>query len=136
MSEKKDRNWAIGIIVTHGGLAVELLHTAELIVGKLEDCYAISGSDLSDEVLENKVKDIMKRGGGRNVILFVDHFGGSCCTKCIHATKDIDGVKVISGVNLPLLLDFATKRGSMEFEEMVDHLIRRGRESVKVVDYR
>jgi mannose/fructose-specific phosphotransferase system component IIA len=67
--------------------------------------------------------------------VFVDYFGGSCCTNSMRAVHVMKGVKVISGVNLPMLLDFATKRDLLEFQEMVDHLLRRGRESVKLVDF-
>jgi len=125
---------AIGIIVAHGKLADTLLHTAELIVGRLEDFFAISGSDLCDEVLIEQIKDIVEKRDDRQVVLFVDYFGGSCCSNCIRATEGVPGVKVISGVNLPMLLDFITKRDSMEFEKMIDHLIGRGRESVRTID--
>lgn len=124
----------IGIIVTHGQLGEELLRTAELIVGNISNCYAISGSDLCDEDIILKIKKIIDKTGSANALLFVDYFGGSCCANCVRATQGIAGVKVISGVNLPLLLDFLTKRSSMNFLDMVDHLIRRGRESVKVID--
>jgi mannose/fructose-specific phosphotransferase system component IIA len=68
------------------------------------------------------------------VLVFVDYYGGSCCVNSVRAAQGIAGVKVISGVNLPLLLAFLTKRSTMSFQAMVDHLIRRGRESVKVID--
>ncbi|MCK4236828.1 MAG: PTS fructose transporter subunit IIA [Candidatus Krumholzibacteria bacterium] len=134
MNSERIGTEAIGIIVTHGRLAEELLRTVELIIGKLDYLYPISGSDLCNEDLIGDIKAIIRNAPGKNVVLFVDHFGGSCCANSVRAVKGMEGVKVISGVNLPLLLDFATKRGSMGFEEMVDHLIRRGRESVKVID--
>lgn len=134
MSGKKAEAQTIGIVVTHGKLAEELLHTAELIFGDIRDCYAISGSDHCDEDIITKIKTIIGDIGRQNVLLFVDYFGGSCCYNSVRAVQGVKGVKVISGVNLPLILDFLTKRGSMSFQEMVDHLIRRGRESVKIID--
>ena len=125
----------IGIIVTHGALADELHHTTELIVGKLENCYTISGSDFRDEEVVAWIRDVIERTKAKNAVVFVDYFGGSCCINSVRAVHGLKGVKVISGVNLPMLLDFATKRDSLEFQEMVDHLLRRGRESVKLVDF-
>lgn len=123
-----------GIIVTHGRLAEELLRTAELIIGHQEEFYAISGSDLCDENVIGKIREIIGKRGDAKALVFVDYFGGSCCINSVRAVEGEEGVKVMSGVNLPILLSFATKRGTMPFEEMVDHLIRRGRESVKVID--
>jgi PTS system mannose-specific IIA component len=135
MIKERPAKSTIGIIVTHGTLAGELYHTTELIVGKLKDCYAISGSNFCDEEVITRIKDIIEATRGQNAVVFVDYFGGSCCTNSVRAVQGLKGVKVISGVNLPMLLDFATKRDALEFREMVDHLLRRGRESVKLVDF-
>lgn len=125
----------IGIIVTHGRLAEELLRTAELIIGAVTDCYAISGSDLCDEDLVRCIRRIIIDSGRKHAVIFVDYFGGSCCINSARAVEGIQGVKVVSGVNLPLLLDFLTKQGTMGFEEMIRHLISRGSESIKVLDF-
>lgn len=134
MNKDHPDNKVIGIIVTHGRLAEELIRTAELIVGNIEDCYAISGSVLSDEGVVKRIREIIDKSGSSRLLLFVDHYGGSCCINCVRAVEDVNGVKVISGVNLPLLLDFASKRNIMEFDEMVKRIIDRGKESIKVVD--
>ena len=68
------------------------------------------------------------------MLVFVDYFGGSCCINSVRAVEGEAGVKVLSGVNLPVLLSFITKRGTMPYDDLVDHLIRRGRESVKLID--
>jgi len=123
-----------GVVVTHGKLAEELVRTAELIVGSQEDLFPISGSDLCDEHVVERIRGILGEREGSEILVFVDFFGGSCCINSVRAVEGVRGAKVISGVNLPMLLDFATKRETMGFDEMVDHLIRRGRESVKLVD--
>jgi PTS system mannose-specific IIA component len=135
MIKERPSKSTIGIIVTHGTLAGELHHTTELIVGKLEDCYPISGSDIRDDEIIARIRDIIGKTKAKNAVVFVDYFGGSCCINSVRAVQGLKGVKVISGVNLPMLLDFATKRDSLGFQEMVDHLLRRGRESVKLVDF-
>jgi len=135
MTKKKPSTDTIGIIVTHGELAEELCHTTELIVGKLEGCYAISGSDICDEEVIERIKKIIDREKSGRAIVFVDYFGGSCCINTVRAVRGLEGVKVISGVNLPILLDFITKRDSFELQEMVDHLIERGKESVRLIEF-
>ena len=135
MNSEKDNRGTIGIIVTHGRLAEELLRTAELIIGTVEDCFAISGSDLCDEELIRRIRGIILESGREHAVIFVDYFGGSCCINSARAIDGIGGVKVVSGVNLPLLLDFLTKQGTMGFEEMISHLVSRGSESIKVLDF-
>jgi len=135
MIEKKPVKSTIGIIVTHGELADELCHTTELIVGKLTGCYSISGSDFCDEEVIDRIKEILELERSSRAIVFVDYFGGSCCINTVRAVKGLKGVRVISGVNLPILLDFITKRDSFEFQAMVDHLIERGKESVRQIEF-
>ncbi len=135
MIEEKPTEQTIGIIVTHGDLAEELCHTTELIVGKLTGCYAISGSDFCDEEVIGRIKKILDTERSKKAIVFVDYFGGSCGINTVRAVRGLKGVKVISGVNLPILLDFITKRESFEFHEMVDHLINRGKESVRLIEF-
>ena len=134
MNDGKHSGRATGIVVTHGKLAEELVRTAELIVGAQKDLYAVSGSDLCDESVIGKIREILARREDAHVVVFVDYFGGSCCINSVRAIEGETGIKVVSGVNLPVLLAFATKRGTMPFDEMIDHLIRRGRESLKVID--
>jgi PTS system mannose-specific IIA component len=134
MNEEKHSGRTAGIVVTHGKLADELIRTAELIIGAQEELYAVSGADLCDEHVIDRIRGIIDRRGNANAIVFIDYFGGSCCINSVRAVEGEKGIKVISGVNLPVLLAFATKRDTMPFEEMVDHIIRRGRESVKVID--
>ena len=127
-------NEPTGIIVTHGGLAQELLDTAGQVVGEIPFCYAISNRDLSDEALVSKIKKIIERTDPSFTFLFADYFGSSCALNCVRAARGMDDAVVISGVNLPILLDFVTKRGTMEPKEIISNLIRRGRESVKIID--
>jgi mannose/fructose-specific phosphotransferase system component IIA len=123
-----------GIIVTHGQLGDELIRTASLILGEVEDCYALSGSDMGDQKVIDSIREILDSNDVGEAVVLVDYFGGSCGASCIKATRGLEGVRVISGVNLPILLDFVTKQGTLGLEELVEHLIHRGRESVRVVD--
>ena len=121
------------IIVTHGHLGEELLRTVALVVGRVEGCHALSGTDMSDDEVIGSIRRILGGPGVTGAVVFVDYFGGSCGALCVRATRGIEGVRVLSGVNLPIMLDFVTKKGTMDLDELVEHLIKRGRESVKVV---
>jgi mannose/fructose-specific phosphotransferase system component IIA len=134
MKDEKHSERTAGIVVTHGKLAEELVRTAELIIGPQEDLHAVAASDLCDEDIIGRVREIVRGRADKNAVVFVDYFGGSCCINSVRAVGHEERIKIISGVNLPLLLAFATKRDTMPFEEMIDHIVRRARESVKVID--
>lgn len=134
MSGEEQRSVAIrGVVVTHGKLAEELVRTVELIVGGQKELFAISGSDRGPEELVASIRKVLSDRDNRPTILFVDYFGGSSCINCVRAADGEPAVKILSGVNLPILLSFVTKRDSLPFEQLVDHLVRRGRESVKLI---
>jgi len=127
MSNSED---TVGIIITHGSLAAELKETVNLILGRVENLYPLCSGEMSDLSVVEKIKQIITESGGKKVVLFVDYCGGSCFNNCFRAVKGLENVVIISGVNLPVLLDFATKREIMDFNDMIDHLIKRGRDSI------
>lgn len=129
------KNLVAGIIVAHGELAAELLKTAEVVVGKVENLFPISGSSLTDEDIVARIKEIISRYTDGKVLIFVDYFGSSCCTNSIKAAHGLENAKVVSGVNLPIILDFITKRELYDFDVMIRHIIERGRESVRLVEF-
>lgn len=102
----------IGLVVaTHARLAEELLVTAELIVGHLEQAEAVSiGADASVDQARARLADAVKRvDSGDGVLVLTDMFGG---TPANLALTFLDAkVEVITGVNLPMILKLSTARG-------------------------
>ena len=124
----------LGLIVTHGALASELLRTAKQILGNVDCCRSLSNTGLSDDSLVEQIRSVLDEDKERDIVVFVDYYGGSCSMNCLRAVSGYDGVWVISGVNLPIILDFVTKQGTMDPEQVIDNLIRRGQESVRIID--
>ncbi len=99
------------VVATHGGLAQELLHTAEGIVGPLAQCEAVSvGAGLSMEDARARLGDAVKRvDTGEGVLVLTDMFGGTPANLAL--TFLDDKLEVVTGVNLPMILKLATARG-------------------------
>jgi PTS system mannose-specific IIA component len=101
----------VGLVVaTHGRLAEELLRTAEGIVGRLDRCEALSiGAGASMEEARARLGDaIVRMNSGDGVLVLTDMFGGTPANLAL--TFLDEGIEVVTGVNLPMILKLATAR--------------------------
>ena len=115
-----------GLIVAHGKMGRGLLNAATVIVGEQEAIHALSNSDLSLEQLQKEIGSILD--GISECIIFVDCLGSSYTASRISSR----GMPVISGVNLPMLLSFFTKRERLSLNELVEAVITDGRKGILV----
>ena len=121
-----------GILVAHGGLAVELKRTAESIAGPADDLDCFSNDDVAPEALAAAIGRFLDGRNGPAVVM-VDLAGGSCLSAALRASRGRAGVAVIAGVNLPLVLDFLQKRDVLPMAELLEHLVDRGRGGIRMV---
>ena len=120
------------IIVTHAGLAAELLNAAETIVGSLNHvrCHAIDrGVDLETihALLQDSINEVGV--GGDGVLIMTDMFGGTPANVSARFLKK-DLVEVINGVNLPMLIKFSSSRSSMGLTVLANFLKKYGQKSI------
>jgi mannose/fructose-specific phosphotransferase system component IIA len=92
-----------GIVVGHGGLAQALVGAAEEISGVRGSLVAVSNSGLGREQLEQTVIEAV---GDGPVILFVDLPSGSCHFAAMRRLAQRSDLRVVTGVNLVMLLEF------------------------------
>lgn len=123
-----------GIIVTHGRLAEELIETAKIVYGDFSDCYALTNDGKSPHVLFEEISLLIKSLEGQPCVVLVDFVGGSCCHAGVRLKVEREGVPVITGVNLPMLLAFLNKRGAVPFEKLAAEIVDRGRNSIQDMD--
>jgi PTS system mannose-specific IIA component len=122
-----------GFLVTHGDLGRELLTTAELILGPIRGCSFVSNRGLTESSLVEQLEPMLEEMGEEPSIVFVDFFGGSCATACLRLLERHPEIYLIGGVNLPILLTFLNKRDQLGADELVEHILARGRDSVSLV---
>ncbi len=117
-----------GIVVAHAALARGLVEAVQRIAGMDDDALVpFSNEGLGPEGIRDGVARL---AGDGPVIVFTDLREGSCGIAARRACRDSGSCAVITGVNLPLLLDFAMKRSSLPLEELVPRLIQRGRDGI------
>ena len=116
-----------GVVVAHGELADGLVSAVRQIAGATpEALVGISNIGPGREELCQCIRDALV--GHRNVV-FTDLPGGSCHLAAMIVTRELPKVPVITGVNLPMLLDFVFNRG-LELEELVPRLTEKGRVAI------
>lgn len=118
---------ARGIVLSHGALAEGLLDAVERIAGGQGDALvALSNCGLSPEMLAAAVRE---RAGAGPTVLFTDLPGGSCGLTARRLCQERCGLLVVSGVNLPVLLEFVMHR-HLPLGELAERLTDKGRASI------
>lgn len=116
------------IIATHGNAGIELLKTTEMIAGPQENIRAISFLEGETvESLQSKFETVVESLNATtdSLIVFVDILGGSPFNVSTYL-----GYSVLTGVNVPMILEFTTLSQSMDNNDSIEHLITTGRESI------
>lgn len=119
------------IIVAHGGLADELLRAAEHVVGPLERAEAI-GLGPKDDLAERRaaIEQAVRRvDAGAGVVILTDLFGGTPSNLAIATRGRLDGVDVVTGANLPMMVKLAKSR-SLDRREAVAAAVDAGRRHI------
>jgi mannose/fructose-specific phosphotransferase system component IIA len=96
-----------GVVVAHGGLAEALVREAEGITGQTGVLTGVSNTGGGREEIERRLAEAV---GAGPAVLFVDMPCGSCFFAAMHLARDAAGLRVVTGVNLPMLVDFLHNR--------------------------
>ncbi|MFZ2948235.1 MAG: PTS sugar transporter subunit IIA [Desulfuromonadaceae bacterium] len=120
------------VLVTHAGLATALRLSAEMIVGPIESCSTV------EVVPDERADDIMARVVAAveavqsdGAIIMTDLFGGTPSNMAMSFLKE-GFIEVITGVNLPMLIEFCSRRERMSVAELAADLHRTGRDGIIV----
>jgi mannose/fructose-specific phosphotransferase system component IIA len=96
-----------GVVVCHGALAGALVQAAEQISGLNGALVPVSNTGCDRDTLEDRVHAAVD---GRPAVVFVDLASGSCLVAVLKRLRSEQLVKVVTGVNLAMLVDFVFHR--------------------------
>ena len=96
-----------GVVVCHGDLAKALVAAVEEISGIHGVLTPITNTGADRTVLESRVA---AAADGQPTVIFVDLPSGSCLFAAMRRLASHERVRVVTGVNLAMLLEFTFHR--------------------------
>lgn len=120
------------VLVTHAGLASALRRSAEMIVGPIECCeqVEIAPDELADVIMARVVAAVAKISAD-GAIIMTDLFGGTPSNMAMSFLKE-GQVEVVTGANLPMMMEFCSKRSQLGVAELAAQIHKSGREGIIV----
>lgn len=120
-----------GVVVSHGQLATELLSAAETVIGPVEHILAVSigwhdDVDMAKDEIERALKQVDQ---GSGVIVMTDMFGGTPTNISAMFLKENE-VEIVTGVNLPMIIKFATSDRLGKLNELAKDIEEQGKQSI------
>jgi len=118
------------VVVTHAGLAQELIASATMITGEIPLCEAVGlhPEDPPDGLVQ-RIGQALERIGTDCTIIMTDMFGGTPSNTALAFLAE-GRLEVVTGVNLPMLIEFCSRRERLTLEELTASLLKSGRESI------
>ncbi len=121
------------VLVTHGRLAEEFVAALEHVVGPQKNIASvcIGPEDDMEEHRKKILASINEVDDGSGVALMTDMFGGTPSNLAISIMGKAD-VEVVAGVNLPMLIKFASVRETEPLADAVASAQDAGRKYINV----
>jgi mannose/fructose-specific phosphotransferase system component IIA len=117
-----------GVVVCHGPLAGALVQAAEQISGLPGALVPVSNTGCDRGTLEDR---ILAAVDGQPAVVFVDLASGSCLVAVLHRLRSEPSVKVVTGVNLAMLVDFVFHR-LLSPAEAASRAVSAGEKSIRI----
>lgn len=134
----KRRKKMVGIVVlSHGSLAEGLCSAAELIFGRRAQCGSLGLFEGEDFTLftERVRREIENLDQGDGVLVLVDLYGASPYNAVAKLLPQLEEkghlVQMLTGVNLPMLLEAQTLRESCTLPQLTQALLSMARGAIQ-----
>ena len=119
------------VLVTHAFIGRELIATVGYLLGNVDGIVAVS-IDANVDVFKARTRiwEAMKQvEQGDGVLIMTDLFGGTPSNLALSFLVN-PNVEVITGVNLPMILTFCTRRSGVGLRELAKAVLLSGTRSI------
>lgn len=123
------------LIATHEGLASGLLSAHDMLAGKNDQIATIELTDMGIRAFKADFAQIMKRYEPGRVLVLTDLRNGTPHLVAKEYEREHpERVRVVSGVNLPMVMELSHHLINVSLNEMAEKAIRIGRGEIEVDD--
>lgn len=129
--DKKEVNLMTQIILaSHGDLAKGMKDTLEMIIGDVSMVEAFSSYRDENVNVRDAVEEIIKEKYTKDdIFILTDILGGSVNNEMMSLLKEYPKVRVLSGMNLPVVISLATQ-GEQVSEVQLQQIIQDSKQSI------
>jgi fructoselysine and glucoselysine-specific PTS system IIA component len=122
------------LIATHGTLAAGVKSSLDIIIGSMEHVFLIQAYVDENTSVESEIKGILEKVNNEDeLVVFTDILGGSITNQILqHSQKS--NVHVISGFNLPLIIDIMLADTQAPIDEVIGTAIDNAKEQMVYVN--
>ena len=122
------------LIATHGTFAAGIKSSLDLIVGANENIFLIQAYVDDTVSVDTQIKEIQEQlGDDDELIVFSDLLGGSITNQLLqHLLRP--NVYIISGFNLPLVIEILLAGADTPIEEVITSAIENAKEQMVYVN--
>ena len=117
-----------GVIVCHAGLAAALVEAVNQITGLGDALVPVSNEGCDRDSLRDRIAEALGRDPA---VVFVDLPTGSCMMAALRELQEAHEASIVTGVNLPMLLEFVFHRESTP-EEAAERARAAGTDAMRV----
>ena len=116
-------------------MAEGMLEAARMIVGDMEGIVAVSlqEADAVENLMDRISDAISSVDTGDGVLMLVDVFGASPFNASARLAMVRDKIEVISGMNLPMLLELAIQHSEGDLDALVRTALDAGSSSIRTL---
>jgi len=111
------------LIATHGTFAKGIKSSLDFIIGETQDVFLIQAYVDGNKSIEDDINNVLQKVGVNDeLVVFTDLLGGSITNQVLrYALKE--NVHIVSGINLPLLIDVLMADIDTPVEEVIESAI-------------
>ena len=124
------------LVCTHGHTSEQMIKTAEMIVGLQENIGFVNfvPGENTEDLTKKYVKALRELDSSQGVLVMVDIFGGSPFNAIAPLAYGDANIEVITGVNIPMLLEAFILRESLDLKELLESARTSGVNGITILE--